>query len=316
MYSVEFCLIRFLPHVRHRYPSLRHVHLHWSDPNSGRGVDALTKHGQRLREIYLRVEDETLQKLLDSDCLKVAVINLALVRPQMYERVMRRPILRLPRSFLHNALTTLTLSNSLKMADILEILILGSKLRVFHAPGAEVDGSEPETCPPWTSKDLRVLQLGLQVEGHVPHVDRPVFENSIKESEIVLARRANAARAMAAAIGLALSFMEQLVGQTQLCELELRFNSMYQCGISPFLSLARDSENGLWQLSRLNRLEKLAVSGLWHQLPVGEKEWMAKHWWPRAVLIDFTVFDASGRRNQIGYTYKYFAENHRPWSLD
>ncbi|KAF9393137.1 hypothetical protein CPB97_000039 [Podila verticillata] len=186
-----------------------------------------------------------------------------------------------PAHFFHSALVRLDLKGiETVMPQILQILSGSSQLQYLHAGYVHLTSNEPDSFgEPWACKGLR----GLRMQIHLFDVSFSGSEMDYFERQINIADKAQT---------MAGPFMRQVGNLVELRELEFRFHHPMENGVSPFLALSVEADNGLKSLGKLSRLEKFVISGLKHQVGDKEVEWMASHW-PRLRSIELPVFDGT-----------------------
>ncbi|KAG0341421.1 hypothetical protein BG000_009122 [Podila horticola] len=183
-----------------------------------------------------------------------------------------------PHHFFHTALVRLDLHGiPTVMPQVLQLLGGSPNMKYLDAGHVHLTSEEPDMCAPWVCTGL----TGLRMQIHLFNV---FFSSSKMDYFEQLRMIQDKAETMAG------SFMAQLGSLTELRELELRFNDPTECDSTPFLALNVEAENGLRQLEKLDRLEKLVISGVLHRVGDREVEWMAAHW-PRLRSIELPVFD-------------------------
>lgn len=183
-----------------------------------------------------------------------------------------------PHHFFHTALVRLELHGiPTVMPQVLQLLGGSPNMKYLDAGHVHLTSEEPDMCAPWVCTGL----TGLRMQIHLFNV---FFSSSKMDYFEQLRMIQDKAETMAG------SFMAQLGSLTELRELELRFNDPTECDSTPFLALNVEAENGLRQLEKLDRLEKLVISGVLHRVGDSEVEWMAAHW-PRLRSIELPVFD-------------------------
>ncbi|KFH65299.1 hypothetical protein MVEG_08779 [Podila verticillata NRRL 6337] len=243
-----------------------------------------------LQELELNMVDESELDLFLSDLrIELSYIHIGYIERRQHGTgpfLLRDKYFDHQHHYLHSALTTIGFGEcALKMAQLLSVFNICPNLLMMNAPIVNVDGiTEPEVSPSWVCR-LQELTLVICLEGHKSERLRHLSENQPEEIP---------ARSLMSAEALAPSFMKELGFQTRLRTLDLSFNRALDCGPSPFLKLDLEAEtNGLWQLSKLKRLESFAISGLLHQVGNAEVAWMKAHW-PRLSWIELPVLDPYG----------------------
>ncbi|KAG0348718.1 hypothetical protein BG004_004432 [Podila humilis] len=205
--------------------------------------------------------------------------------------------------FIHNnVLVRLDLSDTVVLlSQVLGFLTESSQLALLRAHNIRMTSLEDRACSEWTcSEHLKSFSVAIFCCG----VSMTPGGHNDPQADMT-----NAAKLLAP------SFMAQVGKLTKLRELELRFNEPLLCSTTPFLCLDADDTvtNGLGQLRRLNKLEKVVVSGVLHT--VGDKEitWMAAHW-PRLKSIELPVLDGvEPSKLAISTNYEVLLPDYQTW---
>ncbi|KAF9393319.1 hypothetical protein CPC16_002329 [Podila verticillata] len=276
-------LLRRFPHLQHLCSHATHV-----PTFSSMLMGLLPKiMYPNLQELELSMVDESELDLFLSDTrIELSYIHIGYIERRQHGTgpfLLQDKYFDHQHHYLHSALTTIGFGGcALKMAQLLSVFNICPNLLTMNATIVNVDGiTEPEVSPSWVCR-LQELTLVICLEGHKSDKLRHLPKNQPEEIP---------ARSLMSAEALAPSFMKELGLQTGLRTLDLSFNRARDCGPSPFLKLDLEAEtNGLWQLSKLKRLESFTISGLLHQVGNAEVAWMKAHW-PRLSWIELPVLD-------------------------
>ncbi|KAF9292666.1 hypothetical protein BGZ74_000220 [Mortierella antarctica] len=242
------------------FPALHRPRIHQPQLEEGsallQALPVILPHLQKLDLRSGRPDATQLAQFLNDPRVHLTSVAFHFVSASWSNPVLRPFFLPETGHWLPTALETLTFGKT-RFGMLLLYIILAScgNLQELEAPLVMFDGSEPEKCPVWATRKLRVLKLGMTrvTRRYDSYWD---LDDSRQQSE-------NESEAAAARI--APGLMEQLGCQTQLAELELRLNDFTMIDDSPFLQLKVGFGNGLNQLRHLRRLESLVICELLHE---------------------------------------------------
>lgn len=289
------------------FPALHRLRIHQPQLEEGsallQALPVILPHLQKLDLRSGRPDATQLAQFLNDPRVHLTSVAFHFVSASWSNPVLRPFFLSETGHWLPTALETLTFGKTrFGMLLLYDILASCGNLQELEAPLVMFDGSEPEKCPVWATRKLRVLKLGMTrvTQRYDSYWD---LDDSRQQSE-------NESEAAAARI--APGLMEQLGCQTQLVELGLRLSDFTMIDDSPFLQLKVGFGNGLNQLRHLPRLESLVICELLHEARPTEIAWMSAHW-PRLGTIERPVTGLSRDRLAYPHEMRTVIPNYRPW---